>query len=138
MAAQNIEIMEFAKTKAISLQNLNAFANGQTVTAGHAEICSMFGHGVWTIDGETSNTCPRCGHVEAVEVDETAVETEMELVVIEALAQFESIIPAGSGTTLWKDTYVHIKSLDGWQKLEYYGIYLAAQAFGRKWLATTN
>lgn len=37
--------------------------NGQTVTERHARICRTSGHAVHNVDGQTSETCPRCGDV---------------------------------------------------------------------------
>ena len=55
------EIIVFARSVGQSLGSLNAFAQRETVTEGHAKICEKFGHGTWTVDGEVLPYCPRCG-----------------------------------------------------------------------------
>ena len=55
------EILDFARSVGQSLQTINAFAQGETVMQGHATICAKFGHGTWTINGNVSPDCPRCG-----------------------------------------------------------------------------
>ena len=56
-----VEIMEYAHSVGQYVDTINAFAQRETVTEGHAKICVKFGHGTWTVDGEIFPRCPRCG-----------------------------------------------------------------------------
>lgn len=61
MTSNFVEIMEYAHSVGQYVETINAFAQRETVTEGHAKICAKFGHGTWTADGEVLPYCPRCG-----------------------------------------------------------------------------